>query len=75
MHRWGRVIFTGEYQFTVFCSDGRRRVYRRRGERFSDACVLEKDRFGAAIYGVGRDIAWVKVINKNDRWKRNCSTK
>jgi transposase len=33
----------------MFClkfSDGRERVYRRRGERFSDACVLETDRIG-----------------------------
>ena len=26
-------------------SDGRARAYRRRGERFSDSCVLETDRF------------------------------
>jgi hypothetical protein len=30
----------------LFRPDGRRRVYRRRGERFADACVLERDRFG-----------------------------
>ena len=31
---------------SLFLPDGRRRVYRRRGERFADACVLERDRFG-----------------------------
>ena len=39
-------LFTDESRFTLFRPDGRRRVYRRRGERFTDACVLERDRFG-----------------------------
>lgn len=45
MHRWRRVFFIEETWFTLFRSDGRRRVCRRRGERFADACVLERDRF------------------------------
>ena len=32
-------------RFTLFRQDDRRRAYRRRGERFADACVLERDRF------------------------------
>ena len=31
---------------SLYRADGRRRVYRRRGERFADACVVERDRFG-----------------------------
>ena len=27
-------------------ADGRRRLYRRRGERFADACIFERDRYG-----------------------------
>ena len=43
--RSGRVLFTDESRFTLYRTDGRRRVYRRRGERFADACVVERDRF------------------------------
>ena len=46
MRQWRRVLFTDESRFTLYRADGRRRVYRRRGERFADACVVEQDRFG-----------------------------
>ena len=46
IRQWRRVFFTDESRFTLFRPDGRRRVYRRRGERFADACVLERDMFG-----------------------------
>jgi hypothetical protein len=46
MRQWKRVFFTDESRFTLFRPDGRRRVNRRRGERFANACVLERDRFG-----------------------------
>jgi hypothetical protein len=36
-----QVFFTNESRFTLFRPDGRRR-----GERFADGCVLERDRFG-----------------------------
>ena len=45
MRHWRRV-FTDESRFTLFRADGRRRLYRRRGERFADACVFERDRYG-----------------------------
>ena len=48
MRQWRRVFSTDESRFTLFRPDGRRRVYRRRGERFGDTCVLERDRFGVA---------------------------
>ena len=44
--RWRLVLFSDESRFTLFRSDSRQRVYRRRGERFADACVLQRDRFG-----------------------------
>ena len=43
MRQWRRVFFTDESRFTLFRPDGQRR-----GERFADACVLERDRFGVA---------------------------
>ena len=45
MRQWRRVLFTDESRFTLCRADGRRRVYPRRGERFADACVVERDRF------------------------------
>ena len=42
---WRRVMFSDESRFSLQWSD-RRRVYRRLGERYSDACVREVDRFG-----------------------------
>ena len=46
--QWRDVLFTDESRFTLYHADGRTRVWRRRGERYSDACVLETDRFGGA---------------------------
>ena len=45
MRQWRRVFFTDGSRFTLFRADGRRRLYRRRGERFADACVFERDRY------------------------------
>lgn len=42
---WANVLFTDESRITLRNADGRRRVYRRRGERFSANCVAEADRF------------------------------
>ena len=58
MRQWRRVLFTDESRFTLYRADGRRRVYRRRGERFADACVadscvVERDRFGVAPFWSG----------------------
>ena len=43
---WASVLFTDESRFNLRRSDGRVRVYRRRGERFRDACVVENELFG-----------------------------
>jgi len=43
---WQTILFSDESRFCLKFSDGRARVYRRRGERLSDACVQETDRFG-----------------------------
>lgn len=44
--QWASVLFSDESKFNVSFADGRRRVYRRRGERYSQCCVLEADRWG-----------------------------
>ena len=41
MRQWRQIFYTDESWFTPFSPDGRRR-----GERFADACVHERDRFG-----------------------------
>ena len=51
MRRWRRVLFTDESRFTLY------RAYRRRGERFADACVVERDRFGGGSVMVWGGIA------------------
>ena len=56
--RWRLVLFSDESRFTLFRSDGRQRVYRRRGERFADACVLQSDRFGGGSLLVWGSIAY-----------------
>ena len=41
---WGRVLFTYESRFCLSHGDGRVRVWRREGERYADACVVQQDR-------------------------------
>lgn len=44
--QWRSTMFSDESRFNVSFADRRLRVWRRPGERFSDACVIEHDRFG-----------------------------
>ena len=53
LKQWRQVFFTDESRFCLYRSDGRQCVYRRRGERFADSCVVERDRFGG-----GSVIVW-----------------
>jgi transposase len=43
---WNQVPFSDESRFCLSNSDGRVRVYRRNGERFTDAAVVQHDRWG-----------------------------
>lgn len=46
-HReWRTVVFSDESRYCVSTADGRLRVWRRRGERYADDCVLERDPWG-----------------------------
>ena len=63
-------LFSDESRFCLKFSDGWTRVYRRRGERFSDACVLETDRFSGGSVMIWGGISHVertdlKVIDSN----------
>ena len=42
---WNLILFSDECRFNLSHADGHKRVYTRRGERFADACVIERDYF------------------------------
>lgn len=44
--QWSAVLFSDETRVCLFCNDGRRRVYRREGERFAQACIQETVEYG-----------------------------
>ncbi|KAK7098606.1 hypothetical protein V1264_002863 [Littorina saxatilis] len=44
--QWAQVLFTDESRFCLEPADVRIRVWRRRGERFAEGAVLERQRFG-----------------------------
>ena len=58
-----RVLFPDESLSNLHFNDGRKRVYRRQGERFSDATVSEYDRFGGGLV-----VVWAGVtMNQRTR--------
>ena len=49
------MLFSDESRFCSDRTDGRMKCYRRRGERYIDVCLLERDRFGSPdvmVWGV-----------------------
>ena len=56
LHTWQNILFSDESLFSLSLSDGRYRVYRRRGERVTDQCVYEADRFGGGSVMVWADM-------------------
>ena len=48
------MLFTDEARVCLTRGDGRICVYRRRNERYTEACTLERDRFG----GGGSIMVW-----------------
>ena len=66
--RWGRqqcarVLFSDESRFNLSHHDGQIRVFRRRGERFANNCVIERDRFGGGSVIVGDGIMGRRKTN------------
>lgn len=51
-------MFTDESRFCLDFHDGRVRTWRREGERFNDACVRERDRYGGGSVMVWGGIAF-----------------
>ena len=58
LHTWQHIIFSDESRFSLRFSDGRYRVYRSSGERFTDQCVYESDRFGG-----GSVMVWAGICH------------
>ena len=58
-HQWARVLFSDVSRFNLNHHDGRIRVFRRRGERFADNCLIEKDRFGG-----GSVMVWGGIMGR-----------
>ena len=57
--QWARVLFPDESRFNLSHHDGRIRVFRRRGERFADNCLIERDRFGG-----GSVMVWGGIMGR-----------
>lgn len=53
LQQWRTVLFSDETRVSLFCNDRRRRVYRRSGERFQQACIEE-----TVSYGGGSCMFW-----------------
>ena len=54
---WWTVPFSDESRFALSNSDGRIRVYRRRGELYANCCIFQRDRFG----GWGSVMVWAGI--------------
>ena len=57
--QWARILFSDEFRFNLSHHDGRIRVFKRRGERFADNCLIERDRFGDRSVMV-----WVGIMGR-----------
>ena len=57
--QWARVLFSGESRFNLSHHHGRIRVFKRRGERFADNCLIERDRFGG-----GSVMVWGGIMGR-----------
>lgn len=53
---WAQVLFSDESRFNLYHSDGRRKIWRREGERYEDDTVQERVAFGGGsvmVWGGG----------------------
>ena len=56
--QWARVLFSDKPRFNL-SDHGRIRVFGRRGERFADNCLIERDRFGG-----GSVMVWGGIMGR-----------
>ena len=57
--QWARVLFSDESRFSLSHHDGLIRVFRKRGERFADNCLIDSDRFGG-----GSVMVWGGIMGR-----------
>ena len=57
--QWAWVLFSNESRFNLSHHDSRIRAFRRRGERFADKCLIERDRFGG-----GNVMVWGGIMGR-----------
>lgn len=60
IRQWNNVTFSDESRFCLTHCDDRVGVWRRRGERFADCCVRQRDRFGG-----GSVMVWGGICGRN----------
>ena len=60
LNQWQSVLFSDESRYRLTRCDGRLRVWGRPGERFSEECVQEIDRFGG-----GSIMVWAGIMYNN----------
>jgi len=58
LHTWQHILFSDASRFSLRFTDGRYRVYRKRGERFTDQFVYESDSFGG-----GSVMVWAGICH------------
>ena len=71
--RWGRqqwawVLFFDESRLNLSHHDGGIRVFRRRGERLADNCLIERDRFGG-----GSVMVWGRHYGQKENKSHCCA--
>ncbi|XP_062611745.1 uncharacterized protein LOC134273568 [Saccostrea cucullata] len=57
-HHIQGVLWTDESRFCLDFNDGRRRVWRKKNERYKDCCITEHDRFGCGSVMVWAGISY-----------------
>ena len=60
--QWQNIVFSDESRYCVDVADGRMRVWRRRGERFTDAYVMERDSWGGPSVMLWGAISWGRRV-------------
>lgn len=68
--QWSKVLFSDETRIQLHRADGRKRVWRRVGERYRDNCVIERNTWGGGSIhiwaGITRDHKTPLVIFNNN---------